>query len=74
MTENEVIKVGDTIYITKLKELRGDRTQEDFAKLLGVSRSLYEKYEGGYREPSKKVLIKLKNLFPDLDLNIFFKN
>jgi transcriptional regulator with XRE-family HTH domain len=57
----------------KLKQLRGDLTQEEFAKKLGVSKSLYEKLERGERDLSKRTLKKLKNLFPTLDVNIFFE-
>lgn len=60
--------------VNELKELRGVRkTQEQFAKELGISKSTYEKYERGEREPSKKFLVRLKELYPDLDINIFFK-
>jgi DNA-binding XRE family transcriptional regulator len=57
----------------RLRELRGVfRTQEQFAKELGVSRSLYQKYECGEREPSKSFLQKLKEKYPEIDLNDFF--
>lgn len=56
-----------------LKEIRGIyKTQKDFAKELGISQSLYEKYERGERTPSNKFLRKLKSLYPNIDLNNFF--
>lgn len=57
----------------KLKELRGNLTQEEFAKKLSVSKSLYQKLERGERGLSKRTLKKLKSLFPALDVNIFFE-
>lgn len=58
-----------------LKELRGHtKTQEKFAKELGVSTSLYVKYETGEREVSKNFIKKLKAAFPELDTNIFFNS
>ena len=57
----------------KLKQLRGDLTQEEFAKKLGISKSLYEKYERGDRELSKNFLKILKIIYPELDVNIFFE-
>lgn len=49
-------------------------SMEEFAKKLKMSLSMYEKIEYGYREPSKKFIEKIKNTFPYIDTNIFFKN
>jgi len=58
----------------ELKKLRGNKTQEQFATELGISISLYEKYERGEREFSKNFIKKLKRIFPDVDTNIFFRD
>ena len=56
-----------------LKELRGvHKTQKEFAEELGVSESTYIKFETGEREVSKEFLKKVKSVFPDFDINIFF--
>lgn len=44
------------------------------AEQLGVSKSLYEKLEYGDRKPSRNFLHKVKESFPEVDLNIFFKS
>ena len=46
---------------------------DDMAKSLGMSTSMYEKIEYGYREPSKQFIEKIKNTYPYIDTNIFFK-
>lgn len=61
-------------YSSILKELRGaHKTQEQYAKELGVSKTAYEKYERGERELSKNFLKVLKKKYPNLDMNIFFE-
>lgn len=54
------------ILINKIKQIRENQgfTQEEFAVLIGVSRSLIAKIENGNADPSKKLLDKLNNLFP----------
>ena len=49
------------------------KTQREMAEMLGVSKSMYEKYEYGIAKPSIKVLKKFKELFRDLDINIFLQ-
>lgn len=46
-----------------LKKLRGNRTQEEIAKKLGISRARYSHYENGIREPDNKMLEELANLY-----------
>ena len=48
-----------------LKELRLKRgiNQSELAKILGLNMSTISAYERGIRKPSKKILIKLSNLF-----------
>lgn len=49
-------------------------SMNEFAKKLDMSLSMYEKIEYGYREPSKKFIEKLKEKYPYIDTNIFFKD
>ena len=45
---------------------------QDFANSIKVSKSLYEKVEGGVRKPSREFTTKLKRKYPQFDVNIFF--
>lgn len=58
----------------QLKDFRNslNLTTSEFAKTLGISKSLYEKVEGGFRKPSREFTTKLKSRFPQFDVNIFF--
>lgn len=49
----------------RLKQLRqaSNRTQQEIADLLGVSRSAYSHFENGRNEPDKDTLVKLANIF-----------
>lgn len=49
------------------------KTQEEMANDLGISKSFYEKIENGQRKPSRELLKKIKESYPLIDLNIFFK-
>lgn len=56
-----------------LRELRGfNKTQKEFAKELGISKSSYAVLECGYRRLSNNMIAVLKKHFPELDTNIFF--
>lgn len=57
-----------------LKEFRLSlgMTLQEFASNIGVSKSYYEKIESGQRKPSREFMMKLKNKFPQFDVNIFF--
>ena len=57
-----------------LKEFRKERklSQEEMAKRLDVSLSLYTKIETENRKPSREFMNKFKSAFPDFDMNIFF--
>ena len=48
--------------------LKAGLTQEQFAKLLGVSRRTLEQWEQGRRKPSRaaKTLIKVAELYPEV--------
>ena len=60
--------------MSNLKKIRTDRnyTIEQFAEILGVSKSLIEKIESGHKKTSRNFLERLKNKFPEIDINIFF--
>lgn len=49
-------------------------SKEQMAKILGISCSFYEKVEGGQRNISGNFLKKLKEQFPEFDVNIFFES
>lgn len=57
-----------------LRKIRVDKnlTMKEFADTLGVSKSLIEKLETNNRKTSRQFLEKLKNKFPEIDINIFF--
>ena len=50
----EYLTVEDVVKL--LKEARGDRTLEEFARLIGVSYQFCAHIERGVRQPGKKVL------------------
>jgi transcriptional regulator with XRE-family HTH domain len=48
----------------RIRELRGfDTKQAEFARMLGISQSVYSKYERGETEPSLEILVKLSKRF-----------
>lgn len=49
------------------------KTQREMAELLGVSISMYTKYEYGLYKPSIKVIKRFRELFKDFDITIFLK-
>lgn len=52
----------------KLKRLN----QKDMAKKIGISASHYYKIENGYRNPSYDFLVKLKEKFPEVNIDKMF--
>ena len=57
-----------------LKDFRNslNLTVQEFADSIGISKSLYEKVENGFRKPSREFTTKLKKTYPQFDVNIFF--
>ena len=57
-----------------LKDLRKslNLNKKEMANKIGISVSYYEKIESGERYASRNFLIKLKQKFPQFDMNIFF--
>lgn len=56
----------------KLKDLRGNRTQDDIAKSLRISRSSYQMYENGKRIPRDTVKVKLAKFYNVPVSSLFF--
>lgn len=48
-------------------------TLKEFAKNIGVSTSLYSKVEQGVRKPSRRFTEKLKETYPQFDINILYE-
>lgn len=59
-----------------LKERRNAKnlTQEEIAKLVGISRTTYTNIERGLKNPSFKVAQKIKRVLRTTDDNIFFNS
>ena len=55
-----------------LKELRGNRTQNDIAKAIGITKSSWAMYECNQRTPRDEVKIKIANYFGKSVQEIFF--
>ena len=47
---------------TWLKEIRGERSQKDFALMLGVAQGFYSDLEGGRKTPSPKQAKKIASV------------
>ncbi|HEL4402422.1 TPA: helix-turn-helix domain-containing protein [Stenotrophomonas maltophilia] len=47
----------------RLRALRGDRSQKDFAELLGIGRTTLIRYEAGARQIDVELLVRLNLLF-----------
>lgn len=60
----------------ELKKFRNSLglTAIEMATKIGISKSLYDKVESGVRKPSREFTTKLKEVFPQFDVNIFFTN
>ena len=56
----------------KLVELRGNKSQEEVAKAVGITQSALSMYERGERTPRDDVKIKLANYFESVVAFIFF--
>ena len=57
-------------YIRKKMKL----SKTEFARKIGVSAAYITLLETGQRQISKKIILKLKELVPGIDTNIFFTN
>lgn len=55
-----------------LKELRGEKTQEEIAKEVGVTKSAWAMYERGERTPRDEVKVKIARYFNVSVQELFF--
>ncbi len=55
-----------------LRELRGDRTQEEIAKALGITKSSWAMYERGERTPRDETKMRIAKFFEKSIEEIFF--
>ena len=67
--EVEVLRINTQ---NKLRELRGDRTQEEVAKGVGISTSTYAMYERGERTPRDRNKLAIAKYFDRSVGYIFF--
>lgn len=47
----------------KLKELRGNKTQEEMGRIIGISQNAWDNYEQGIRIPRDEIKVKIANYF-----------
>ena len=57
-----------------LKELRGDKSQEEIAKELGITKSSWAMYERDERCPRDEVKVKIAKYFHKTVEEIFFSD
>ena len=58
----------------KLVKLRGTRTQEEIANVIGISISAIGMYETGKRVPRDEIKVKLANFYNVSIESLFFDN
>ncbi len=59
-------------YNDKLKNLRGNKTQEQIANEIGITKSSWAMYERGERVPRDEIKIKIAQYFKKSVEDIFF--
>lgn len=59
-------------YGAKLIRLRGEKTQAEVARAVGISPSAYAMYERGERTPRDQIKAKIANYFNQSVQEIFF--
>lgn len=57
-----------------LRDLRADKTQEQIANSLGITKSSWAMYERGERNPRDEIKIKIASFFGKSVQDIFFAN
>lgn len=65
---------GDNVklYAEKLLKLRGEKTQDEVAKEIGIAKSTLSMYENGVRVPRDYIKIKLAEFYHVTVQEIFF--
>lgn len=60
--------------MTRLREFRKEKglSQEKMAKILDITLSMYEKVEGGRAGASAAFMRRLKNAFPEANIDFLF--
>ena len=56
----------------KLKKLRGNKTQDEIAKDIGITKSSWAMYERGERTPRDEIKVKIALFFGETVQSIFF--
>ena len=58
----------DTPYTERLHKIRESYTlsQVEFSERADIAPSIYAKWESGYRRPSQKMYLRLKNTYPEI--------
>lgn len=64
--------MADSVISKKLIELRGDRSQSEVAKALGISTSALSMYENGERIPRDPIKIRIADYYKTPIQDIFF--
>lgn len=59
-------------YNEQLKKLRGEISQDEIAKQIGITKSAWSMYERGERVPRDKIKIRIANFFGKTVQEIFF--
>lgn len=58
--------------MSKLRRLRGNRTQEEVADAIGVTKSAWAMYERGERTPRDEIKVKIAKYFGVTIEELFF--
>lgn len=68
----KIVTVNPKLIGDKLRELRQDKTQEQVAADLGISRSAYMMYENGERVPRDQIKMRIANYYNTSVGSLFF--
>lgn len=73
MTQLQGAKLNNAVtdLIGKLKAKQGNMSETDFAKTLGMSRTMWALVKNGQREPGLDFLKAIIKAFPDLQLDVY---
>ena len=65
-------EMNNSLIARRLVELRGNKTQEEVAKAVGISVSALSMYENGSRIPRDNIKIRISNYYDTAIGDIFF--